>query len=86
MFALIIWACTGLFAWITPNNIASIAPSSFFKPKLIPINLLSSTEHHYVLIMFQSTSYIVIYKAALPSEATDEQHLCFQRLLASYQL
>lgn len=74
MFALIIQLCTGLFVWISPKDIASIPPPFFFKPKLMTINLPSSTEHLHVLIAFQSINFIVIYKAALPSEATDEQH------------
>lgn len=84
MFASIIQVCTGLFAWISLKDIDSNTPPSFFKPKLMITNLLSSMEHLYVLITFQSTNLIVIYKAALPSEATDEQHYCFQTFLGDF--
>lgn len=84
MFASIIQVCTGLFAWISLKNIDSNTPPSFFKPKLMTTNLLNSMEHLYVLITFQSTNLIVIYKAALPSEATDEQHYCFQTFLGDF--
>lgn len=74
MFALIIQVCTRLFAWISLKNISSIPLLSFFKPKLMTTNLLSSTEYLYVLTTFQSIKFTIIYKAVLSSEATDDQH------------
>lgn len=87
MFASIIQVCTGLFAWISLKDIDSNTPPSFFKPKLMTTNLLSSMEHLYVLITFQpkrQPTSLLFIKAALPSEATDEQHYCFQTFLGDF--